>query len=77
GDLGRWLPDGTLEFMGRIDNQVKVRGFRVELGEVEASLAKLDNVGECAVVIRRDQQGQNALAAYLVAKQQPYPTTAE
>ncbi|CAM4092980.1 non-ribosomal peptide synthetase [Pseudoalteromonas ostreae] len=68
GDLGRWLPNGNLEFMGRIDNQVKVRGFRVELGEIEANLAKLEHVGECAVIIRKDKLGQNTIAAYLVVK---------
>lgn len=77
GDLGRWLPDGNLEFMGRLDNQVKVRGFRIELGEVEACLAKLENVGECAVIVRQDPHGQNALAAYLVAKGHDVPTVAD
>ncbi|WP_018014728.1 non-ribosomal peptide synthetase [Teredinibacter turnerae] len=66
GDLARWLPDGNLEFMGRLDNQTKVRGFRIELGEVEASLAKLPGVGEVAVLVYQDRQGKNALAAYVV-----------
>jgi amino acid adenylation domain-containing protein len=77
GDLGRWLPDGNLEFMGRIDNQVKVRGFRVELGEIEANLAKLKHVGECAVIIRKDKLGQNTIAAYLVVKGNVSVTTAQ
>lgn len=73
GDLARWLPDGNLEFMGRLDNQTKVRGFRIELGEVEASLAKLDGIGEVAVLVRKDRQGKNALAAYIVWRsEQPF-----
>ncbi|MGA4844088.1 amino acid adenylation domain-containing protein [Streptomyces sp. G45] len=55
GDLGRWLPDGTIEFVGRNDHQVKVRGFRVELGEVEARLLELDGVREAVVVGRGDR----------------------
>jgi hypothetical protein len=61
GDLGRWLADGTIEFMGRNDGQVKIRGFRVELGEIEARLAAQPGVRE-AVVMERDQR----LIAYVV-----------
>ena len=50
GDLARWRPDGTVEFLGRIDNQVKVRGLRIELGEIEARLVALEAVAEAAVV---------------------------
>ncbi|MDI5790324.1 AMP-binding protein [Bacillus licheniformis] len=52
GRLGKWLPDGNIEFLGRIDHQVKVRGFRIELGEVEAALARLEGISEAAAVIR-------------------------
>ncbi|SFD15618.1 non-ribosomal peptide synthetase [Pseudoalteromonas denitrificans] len=68
GDLGRWLPDGNLEFMGRLDNQVKVRGFRIELGEVEAALASLPEMSDVAVLVHKDHNDNNALAAYCVAK---------
>src|SRR5207253_10956810 len=50
GDLARWLPDGNIEFLGRIDHQVKVRGFRIELGEIEHALGQHPSVRECVVV---------------------------
>ncbi|TQF71316.1 non-ribosomal peptide synthetase [Pseudoalteromonas luteoviolacea] len=68
GDLGYWLPDGNLVLLGRIDNQVKVRGFRVELGEVEAALSSLEGVGDVAVIVSKDRHGENMLAAYLVSQ---------
>ena len=69
GDLARRLPDGNLDFIGRIDNQVKLRGFRVELGEIETQLMDVAPLAGCAVVIKADQQGEERLIAYLVAKQ--------
>ncbi len=66
GDLARRLPDGDLEYWGRIDHQVKIRGFRIELGEIEAALAGVTGVRE-AVVMAREQQ----LVAYLVADRPP------
>ncbi|HKH48909.1 MAG TPA: amino acid adenylation domain-containing protein [Thermoanaerobaculia bacterium] len=65
GDLARRLPDGSLEFLGRVDDQVKIRGFRVEPGEVEAALARHPAVRECAVLVRQ-QPGGATLAAYVV-----------
>jgi tyrocidine synthetase-3 len=65
GDLVRWLPDGNIEFVGRIDNQVKIRGHRIELGEIESVLNKLSHV-EDAVVIDIEKDGIKSLAAYVV-----------
>jgi len=67
GDLGRWLSDGSVEYLDRVDNQVKVRGFRIELGEVEAALSALPGVRECVVIVRNDMPGGAALAAYMVS----------
>ncbi len=68
GDLGRWLPGrGEIEFAGRLDDQVKVRGYRIEPGEVEAALAALPGVREAAVVARKEASGAHRLVAYVVA----------
>jgi amino acid adenylation domain-containing protein/non-ribosomal peptide synthase protein (TIGR01720 family) len=66
GDLARWLPDGKIEFLGRMDSQVKLRGFRIELGEIESWLLRYDGIEE-AVVIITGQEGDQQLAAYYVA----------
>lgn len=66
GDLVRYLPDGRLDYLGRADTQVKVRGFRVEPGEVETALAALDGVEACAVTARKNANGDTILAAYVV-----------
>ena len=67
GDLARWLPDGNLEFLGREDGQVKIRGHRVELGEVEALLATLPGVSQVAVTVWQEENGLKELVAYLIA----------
>jgi amino acid adenylation domain-containing protein len=68
GDLGRWLPDGNIEFLGRIDHQVKIRGFRVELGEIEALLYQHEDVREAVVVVREEKSDQKNLVGYVVPK---------
>jgi amino acid adenylation domain-containing protein len=67
GDRARFLPDGNIEFLGRVDHQVKLRGFRVELEEIEAVLVDHPSVGEAVVVMRADSPGDKRLVAYLAA----------
>ncbi len=68
GDLGRFLDDGTIEFLGRVDHQVKVRGFRVELGEIEAVLSHHPAIQDVAVVAQPDSAGGQRLVAYFVPR---------
>ena len=77
GDLARYLPDGNIEFLGRIDNQVKIRGFRIELGEVESTLSQYPTVQQCVVTARVGLENDKHLVAYIVSNQQQKPTTDE
>lgn len=69
GDLVQWLPDGLLRFLGRVDNQVKVRGFRVELGEISAALMKNERVRDAVTVVREESPGDKRLISYVILKQ--------
>ncbi|MCP4154465.1 MAG: AMP-binding protein, partial [bacterium] len=66
GDLARWNPDGNIEFLGRIDNQVKIRGLRVELGEIENRILSHPGIKETVVISRESKGGDNFLCAYYV-----------
>ncbi len=69
GDLVRYLPDGNIDFIGRIDHQVIIRGFRIELGEIEAILLGYTGIQEAVVMVREDSKGTKRLAGYLVIKE--------
>jgi amino acid adenylation domain-containing protein len=77
GDLVRWLPDGSLEFLGRRDSQIKLRGFHIELGEIESKLAAHPNVREALVLLREDVPGDKRLVAYLTCHNETSFSTAQ
>lgn len=70
GDLARWLPDGNIEFLGRIDHQVKIRGYRIEIGEIEAKLLNHVDIKETVVVALEDKNNNKYLCAYIVTKKE-------
>ncbi len=67
GDLGRWLPDGSIEFLGRKDDQVKIHGFRIEPGEIESTLQNHPKIDSAAVIISTDEKGEKNIIAYVVS----------
>ncbi|BDA68804.1 hypothetical protein CAL7716_029700 [Calothrix sp. PCC 7716] len=75
GDLGKYLPDGNIEFIGRIDNQVKIRGFRIELEEIETLLNQHPVIREAVVIAKEDIPGDKYLVAYIVPQPQQQVTT--
>ena len=77
GDLARYLPNGEIEYLGRIDHQVKVRGFRIELGEIEARLSQHSKVRETVVVVRSDQTDFQRIVAYVVPQSEQTLTMTE
>ncbi|WP_370589185.1 amino acid adenylation domain-containing protein [Thermoactinomyces sp. CICC 24226] len=69
GDLVRWLPDGRLEFLGRLDDQVKIRGFRIELGEITQRLMEYPLIQDALVLVQKDEYGENRLVGYFTARE--------
>ncbi len=74
GDLVRWLPDGNIEYLGRVDEQVKIRGFRIELGEIEAALRRHPTIRDAVVTAREDRPGDRRLVAYFTTNGSGVPT---
>ena len=75
GDLARYLPDGNIEYLGRIDTQVKIRGNRVEPGEIEVLINELEAIRQAVVIAREDVPGQKRLVAYLISSEETENTT--
>jgi amino acid adenylation domain-containing protein len=69
GDMAKWLPDGSLELIGRKDHQVKIRGFRIEPGEIEAQLIKYNDIKETVITVHESENGEKSLCAYVVPEE--------
>ncbi|ADL53611.1 non-ribosomal peptide synthetase [Clostridium cellulovorans] len=69
GDYARWLPDGNIEFVGRIDNQVKIRGYRIEIGEIEKTLLENNKIKDATAIVIDDSNGDKHICAYYVAEE--------
>ncbi|MCQ2515112.1 MAG: amino acid adenylation domain-containing protein, partial [Ruminococcus sp.] len=69
GDLARWIPDGNIEYLGRVDEQVKIRGFRIELGEIESKIREIKGVKDSAVIAKIDKGGDKAIFAYYTSEE--------
>src|SRR5262249_47570095 len=77
GDVGRYLPDGNIEFLGRIDEQVKVRGYRIELGEIESILSQHPAIQRVAVIAQADENSHKRLVAFVVNNFAQPPSAAD
>ena len=77
GDFAKYLPDGNIEFLGRVDNQVKIRGFRIELGEIESTLNQHPQVDKNLVLVLSNEQKDQRLVAYIVPSQTQIPTPSQ
>ncbi|MCJ8279509.1 MAG: hypothetical protein MJK14_06150 [Rivularia sp. ALOHA_DT_140] len=75
GDLARFLPNGNIDFLGRIDHQVKIRGFRIELGEIETVLNQHSHIKQAIVIPQEYQAGDKRLIAYIVPTNPQLPTS--
>ncbi|WP_155742222.1 non-ribosomal peptide synthetase, partial [Paenibacillus polymyxa] len=68
GDLARWMPDGNVDFIGRMDYQVKIRGYRIELGEIETAIQRVPGVRQAVVIDRKDERGHKYLCGYITGE---------
>lgn len=70
GDIARWLLNGNIEIFGRVDDQIKIRGCRVELAEIESKIRNIENIEDCTVIAKKDSSGNNAIYAYVVSQEE-------